>query len=161
MPSRRNRPITRFARHSYGLALAAPEVIAHRLTRLWLAGATPSHRDREEFYRMSAEKVAAFYDSWNAMFREMFRANLQLAFSPMWWWAWLNPTSWRAPGRLSAQGRRTISAIWGAGLAPIHQRAAANAKRLRLERLKAMPELAFKGTPLGGVHRRRRRRRLT
>ena len=92
----------RAVRHATGLALAAPEVVGHRVLRMWLAGASPSRRDRLEFYRMWVEKPAAFYASWNAMMLEAYRANFALA--------------WR---------------IWGAGLAPIHRRAAANARRLR------------------------------
>ena len=159
MPSRRHRHIARLARQSYELALAGPEVIAHRLTQLWLAGESPSQRDREEFYRMSAEKVAAFYESWYAMSREMWRASLRM-LSPL-WWPWLSFASGRAPGRWSARGGRTVSAILGAGLAPIHQRAVANAKRLRQRRLRDTASLAFGRTPSGTAVRRRRRRRST
>ena len=51
------------ARHSMGIAMAAPEVVAHRVLRMMLAGKEPSKRDRAEFDLMSSEKVAAFYES--------------------------------------------------------------------------------------------------
>jgi hypothetical protein len=110
-----------------------PEVVAQRMTRLWLAGAAPSNRDRDEMYVMWAEKCAAFYQSWNAMCVEMLRANLRLAFSPM-WWAGPPVTARQASARLTAHGQRAALAILGAGLAPIHRRASANAKRLRRTR---------------------------
>jgi hypothetical protein len=117
MRSRRRR-IPILARQSLGLAVAVPEVVAHRLTRMWLAGSTPSRRDQQEMLRMCTEKVAAFYESWAAMYMEMWRASLAFAFAP---WS-------------SAHARRTYSRTLRAGIAPIHRRAVSNAKRLRGKR---------------------------
>jgi hypothetical protein len=130
MSSRYRKGQRTIARESYALALAIPEVVAHRVVRMWIAGGTPSRRDRAELHRMSAEKVAAFYESWNAMVLEMFRANIQFALSSM-WWPWAAATSKRLPSHFSAHGQRAFAAIFGAGLAPIRRRAVANAKRLR------------------------------
>ena len=80
--------------------------------RMWLAGAFPSRRDRDEFDRMVLEKFMAFHESWNAMALEMFRASLALGLFP-----WID--------------RRAAMRVLSAGLGPIHRRAAANAKRLR------------------------------
>ena len=134
MPSGRRRNLPSVARQSAELALAVPEVMAHRLTRLWLAGPSPSQRDRDEFYRMGAEKLATFYESWNAMFLEAYRAGLGLAFSP-WWWFSLGTNPSRVAHRVSAQGQRAALSILGRGLGPIQRRATANAKRLRRVRL--------------------------
>jgi hypothetical protein len=80
-------------------------------------------RDREELYRMGAEKMAAFNEAWNAMAVEAFRANQKLALSFMQslWFPWIRPKS---SARSAARG------ILGKGLAPIHRRAVANARRL-------------------------------
>ena len=124
MPSRRRRrrPIP-VATQAVELALAAPQVMAHRLVRLALAGTSPSARDRREFHRMGAEKLAAFYESWNAMFLALLRAQLTLTLAPyQFWWS-------------AGRGRRAGLAILGAGLAPIHRRATANARRLRRQRI--------------------------
>ena len=121
------------ARHSIGIAMAAPEVVAHRVIRMMLAGREPSKRDRAEFDLMSSEKVAAFYKSWNAMFAQMARSNMQLMFSPMWW---ASPSAGRLQNPLTAHMQRAASATIAAGLAPVHRRAAANAKRLRRTPLK-------------------------
>ena len=67
MATRRTRKTPSIARQAAELAVAVPQVIAHRLTRLALAGPAPSARDRREFQRMGAEKAAAFAESWNAM----------------------------------------------------------------------------------------------
>ena len=132
--SRRFRNVHRtIARESAALAFAVPEVIAHRSLRLWLSGNAPSPRDRAELYRMSAEKIAAFHESWNAMFLELLRANVELALSSM-WWPWSAAMSKRLPSRLSAHGQRALGAMIGAGLAPVRRRAVANAKRLRRAR---------------------------
>ena len=42
------------------IAWAAPQVIAHRTTRMALAGSQPSAHDQAEFNRMWQEKVVAF-----------------------------------------------------------------------------------------------------
>lgn len=124
MPTlRRSRSATRLATQALELSVAAPQVIAHRMARLAFAGLSPSTRDRRELHRMGAEKVAAFYESWNAMYLALLRANLNLALSPF--------QLLRSPMR----SQRTGLAILGHGLAPIRRRAAANARRLRRTRI--------------------------
>jgi hypothetical protein len=44
-------------RKSGELAAAATQVVAHRVTRMVLAGPNPSARDRNEFKRMVGEKT--------------------------------------------------------------------------------------------------------
>jgi hypothetical protein len=117
MRSRHPYTVPAVARHSMGLALAVPEVVAQRVMRMWMAGTPMSQRDRDEFHRMYAEKFAAFYESWNAMALEMFRVSLTLGLFPVW--------------TLTARNRKAGLRVLSAGLAPIHRRAAANAKRLR------------------------------
>ena len=121
------------ARDSFGLALAAPEVIARRAARMWLAGNAPSRRDRAELNRMSAEKIAAFHESWNAMWLEMYRAKVRLALSSM-RWPFAATTPKRMQATLLAHSHRTAAAVLAAGLAPVSRRAVANAKRLRRAR---------------------------
>lgn len=132
--SRYRRKSTRtIARESYALALAAPEVVAHRLGRMWVAGNNPSHRDRLELYRMSSEKVAAFYESWNAMFLALCRTNVQIMFSLMSGpWAAARTTS--LSRHLATQGQRAMAEVLAAGLAPVRRRAVANVRRLRRSR---------------------------
>ena len=81
MATRRPRKTPSIARQAAELAVAVPQVIAHRLTRLALAGPAPSARDRKEFRRMGAEKAAAFAESWNAMARQTLEATPTLASS--------------------------------------------------------------------------------
>ena len=89
------------ASQAMDLSIAVPQVIAHRMLRMALAGHSPTARDRREFQRMGTEKMWAFYESWNAMF-------LQMALS------------WH-------QGPMAVLAT---GMAPIRRRAVANARRL-------------------------------
>ena len=58
-----------------------PQVVAHRVMRMAIAGPSVSERDRKEFQRMSAEKMTAIIDSWNAMTMQALRANQALAAS--------------------------------------------------------------------------------
>ena len=58
---------TRLARQATELAVAVPQVVAHRFTRLMLAGPLPNACDRREFFGMGQEKVQAFWQSWFAM----------------------------------------------------------------------------------------------
>ena len=124
MPSRhRGRGAARISIQALELAIAAPQVMAYRLATMALAGASPTARDRREFHRMGVEKIAAFYESWNAMFLALLRANLNLAVTPFQFW-------WSLHRR-----RRTGLAILGASLDPIHRRVTANARRLRRRRI--------------------------
>lgn len=75
--------------------MAVPQVVAHRLTRMALAGPSLSNRDRKEFQRMVNEKHAAFAQAWSAMAREAFRANQAMA-APM-FTAFINPFSRKKP----------------------------------------------------------------
>ena len=80
--------------------------------------------------RMGVEKVAAFHESWNAMFLEACRASLRMTLSPLWWtWPGLSPS--QVAHRAAAQGQHDALAILARGLDPIQRRATANAKRLR------------------------------
>ena len=109
------------ARQSAELAFAVPQVVSHRLTRLALAGAAPSARDRREFHRMGQEKVHAFWQSWFAMGWAMLQATQQ---------AWM----------AALQGVRVpmidTQRILSQGLAPVHRAATANARRLARTRLR-------------------------
>jgi hypothetical protein len=111
----KRRSSTRLARQASELAVAVPQVVAHRLTRLALAGPQPNARDRREFHVMGQEKVHAFWQSWFAMGWALLEAS-QLA-----WVALL-------------QGARVpmldTHRILSHGLAPVHKRATANARRL-------------------------------
>jgi hypothetical protein len=134
MPSRRPRrsPVT-LAAQTAALAVAAPQVVAHRLTRLALAGPRPSKRDRREFHRMGTEKLAAFQESWIAMAAESWRIQQQIALGAVQalWFPWL------AAGRAQAwPAEGAARAILGRGLAPVRRRAVANAKRLQRTRLR-------------------------
>ena len=111
-PSRKHQPL---ARQAAELAVAVPQVVAHRLTRMALAGPRPNARDRREFHGMAQEKVHAFWQSWFAMGWAMVEAMQQ---------AWL----------AVLQGARVpmldMQAVLSRGLGPVHRRATANARRL-------------------------------
>jgi hypothetical protein len=117
------------------LMFAAPQVMAHRLGRMMVAGAGTSVRDRREFQRMSAEKIAAFGESWNQMALQMLKANQQMAQAWMSaWWFPLRMLSSAATrqsfSRATAQMQSSALRVMSSGLGPVHRRATANAKRL-------------------------------
>lgn len=127
MPSRRT--AASLAARSTELALAVPQVVAHRLARIAAAGHSPSARDRREMHRMSAEKAAAFSESWLAM--GAYWLNLQQAWAAaLWRWSlapWTGAMPWPPSGR---QWQHATQQMLSHGLAPVHRRAVANAKRL-------------------------------
>jgi len=127
---RRPRKSKSLSAQAAALAVAVPQVIVHRAIRMAMAGASPSARDRKEFHRMGAEKVAALTESWNAMAVQTFRANQQLALSYMQslWFPWLSPMS--SAKSASRQLSNAALGILGKGMTPIRRRAVANAKRL-------------------------------
>lgn len=119
---------TRLARQVGELAFAAPAVVGHRLARMALAGPTPGARDRREFSGMVSEKGVAFTNAWTAMGWQMVMSQQRLAFAlcRAAWMPWLG-------GGTSALHRHWQNAaqeVMAAGIAPVHRKAVANAKRL-------------------------------
>jgi hypothetical protein len=133
--ARRRSKKQQMATQAVELAVAAPQVVAHRMMRMALAGGTPSARDRREFGLMGAEKMAAFQESWTAMWLEAVRAQQQFSLSllqPLWFpWA----VAWPSQRSSAARLQRAALGVLGQGLAPVHRRAVANAKRLGRTRL--------------------------
>ena len=136
MPSRRKRVSPSLAWKAAELAVAVPQVVAHRVTRMALAGPKLSPRDRKEFERMVAEKNAAFAASWTAMARQAALAQQSLA------------TAWMTSFLAAGQGRKNSAAasarqwhnaalgVLGRGLDPVHRKAVANARRLARTKLR-------------------------
>ncbi len=118
----------KLTKQALDLSLAVPQVVAHRVGRMAAAGATPNARDRKEFHRMGAEKVAAFCESWAAMGMAAMQAQ-----QSMWRGVMFAPLS---AGRLPTDttlANQTLR-ILSQGLAPVHRRAVGNAKRLKRTR---------------------------
>ena len=134
MKHRRRNPSHRLAVQAVELSLAAPQVVAQRVARMARAGATPSAADRREFTRMGAEKVAAFWQSWFAMGMATWQQSAQLWAGAWGWPAW--PAGARGRPGAVAFGRLPDAAgrVLAAGIAPVHGRAVANAKRLARRR---------------------------
>ena len=133
MANRKNPRAALVARQATDLAVAAPQVVAHRLTRMAMAGANPSARDRREFTRMVSEKQTAFQQSWAAMGMQSMVASqaLMQAWMRMWWTPWSTST-WNG-GALASQAsqwQNAMRGVVGKVLAPLHSTAVANAKRL-------------------------------
>ena len=130
MASSRSRKSASLARKSTQLALATPQVIAQRVTRMALSGANPSSRDRRELSRMTSEKTLAFVGSWNAMALQMIRTQQTLMSSWMTsiWMPWLGRPM--TPATLTKQMQDAAVAVALSGLGPVHRAAVANAKRL-------------------------------
>ena len=132
MNARRSRLARQLAAQTGELATAVPQVVAHRVARMAMAGPKLSDRDRREFARMFAEKNAAFSESWNAMAAQALRSNKALAASlarSLW-----TPPSVRAKATsasaLAVHLQNAALGVFGKGLAPLHRKAVANAKRL-------------------------------
>jgi hypothetical protein len=132
------RKAARLGAQASELLLAAPQVVAHRLGRMAVAGPKPSAKDQREFHRMGVEKLAAFGEAWQAMTLQMLKSNQQIATSMM-------RSAW--PARAARGGSKVApltraAAAWqqaaldvlGQGIRPVHRRAVANAKRLGRKR---------------------------
>jgi hypothetical protein len=77
---------------------------------------------------MVAEKQLAFAQSWIAMIREVTRQQQVLALSL------LTGSTGRKP--TPADAMHALSRVAGAGIAPVHRKAVANAKRLARTKLR-------------------------
>jgi hypothetical protein len=128
------RKAARIGTQASELMLAAPQVVAHRLGRMAVAGHRPSAKDQREFQRMGTEKLAAFGEAWQAMTLQMLKSNQQLAASMMRsWWPGAAVRSGKTATPLvqaAAQWQQATLDILGQGIRPVHRRAVANAKRL-------------------------------
>ncbi|MEO8486629.1 MAG: polyhydroxyalkanoate granule-associated phasin [Betaproteobacteria bacterium] len=128
--TKRIRRASRDATRAFELAVSAPQVAALRMMRMAAAGPFPSSRDRGEMLAMGTEKVAAFHEAWQAMAAEGARRQWDLWLSPTFWTLpWMPPA--RSADWLAGNARRAGLAVLGEGLAPVHRRVVANAKRLR------------------------------
>jgi hypothetical protein len=136
MPTRLSRKPKPAAVQAAELALAVPQVVAHRMARMALAGHSPSARDQREFQMMSDEKTAAFNESWGAMAVAALHANQRLATSVvttvLFPWSKYSAT----PDVLASQYHEAAMGVLDKGMAPVHRRAVANAKRLNKTKLK-------------------------
>ncbi len=131
MTTRRRTPAQTLAQKSLELSIAAPQVVAQRLARMALAGARPSARDQKEFLGMGVEKVVAFQQSWVAMWSQLARAQAEAVAS-----LYMAPLrgSRRAAGSAVSRANHTAAQVLAAGIAPVHAKAVANAKRLSRKR---------------------------
>ncbi len=133
--TRRRRPAPPLALQLAEIAWAAPQVVAHRSARLALTGHAPSARDRREFTKMTVEKGEAFVESWSAMWWQGLRAQQSLALA-LWQSATAVSPAPATARSLAAPFVDATLAVLGQGVAPVHRRAVANARRLRHSRLK-------------------------
>lgn len=85
---------------------------------------------------MVAEKKTAFAEAWQAMAIQSVRANQALAtslFRSLW-----SPSLKGKPsaGKVAVQVQSAALGVFGKGLAPIHRKAVANARRLARTKLR-------------------------
>jgi hypothetical protein len=135
MPSRRIRKSASLAAKLAELSFAAPQVVAHRVARMAISGQTLSERDKKEFDLMVAEKKSAFAQSWSAMAVQATRANQALALS-FFKSFWLPTRRKPSAGAVAAQIQRAAVGVLSKGVAPVHRKAVANAKRLARTKLR-------------------------
>ena len=127
------------ATKSLELSLAAPQVVAQRVTRMMTAGPNPSARDQQEFMRMGNEKVVAFYESRMGMWGQAYQSYWQAAASMMAAPQTLTPSAHnpfapfgvgKATKRMVKQQVNAVTDVLNAGISPVHAKAVSNAKRL-------------------------------
>lgn len=130
MTTRVSRKNNQLAVKSAELAMAVPQVVAHRVARMALSGSSPTARDIKEFDRMSQEKMSAFMESWSSMTFQTWRVYQQVAFSAFQSF-WYPIFGLRKPRQsTSSLMNNALPNILMKGMLPVHRRAVANAKRL-------------------------------
>lgn len=129
MPTRKKDPALSVAQKSTELVIAAPQVVAHRLTRMAIAGPALSRRDQEEFSGMITEKGTAFSQSWTAMMLESMHASQAIGLALF--KAFLNPwgEKWVTLALFGQMQKAALSVV-EKGIDPVHSKAVANARRL-------------------------------
>ena len=136
MLSRPNRKTKSLATQATEMAFAVPQVMTHRITRMAMAGHSPSERDRKEFDLMLAEKHTAFTQAWVAMANQSLIANQALSASLL--RSMCSPIGIGSPNFATVlnQVYGATLGVLGKGLAPVHRKAVANAKRLARTKLR-------------------------
>lgn len=136
MATHRTRKSKSVAAKSMELAMAVPQVVAHRVTRMALAGPKLSDRDRKEFHTMVYEKHEAFARAWGDMAMQAFRANQALTASVL--RSFFTPFSFKKPPGASvvAQVQNASIGVLSKGLAPVRRKAVSNARRLARTKLR-------------------------
>lgn len=124
-------PNSNLSKKSLELSIAASQVVAHRVSRMMMAGPMPSARDQKEFKQMSEEKTTAFYQSWSAIWAQMFKSQFAIA-QTMTSAMTTAMTSGKHPNASSTWSAMSSEAtkVMSAGLGPVHSKAVSNAKRL-------------------------------
>jgi hypothetical protein len=136
MGPRSTRKAKSIATKAAELAFAAPQVVAHRVARMAMSGAVPTERDKREFQLMVKEKEVAFAQAFTAMAKQTAVAQQALAasmFRSFWSPSFKGKSS---PVAVALQMQAAAMGIVNKGMAPVHQKAVANAKRLAKTRLK-------------------------
>ena len=115
------------------MSWAAPQVVALRTLGMLAGGPLPGARQQRENMRMGTEKVAAYTEAMMAMTAQMLSSNVDLMtyLSRQWWTMWWQPgSSFALPKALPRRLHGAALRIADKGLAPVHRRAVANARRL-------------------------------
>jgi hypothetical protein len=131
------RPWTELVDQSMRLSLAAPQVVAYRVARMMMAGASPSASDQREFARMGPEKVTAFTQAGTAMVTRNLALQQQAMQNAMSLWlryllgGWLHPAAWQRLWYANlTRGANTMPNVASCGMRPITLRAESNVRRL-------------------------------
>lgn len=130
VPIKRRNASKSAATQSVELAFAVPQVVAHRMTRMALAGSSPSKADRQEFNEMVSEKQSAFSQAWIAMATETLRTNQSIATSLFGGLLFPRSGTRSSMASITKTMQNASKSIFSKGLAPIHRTAVANSKRL-------------------------------
>lgn len=109
------------------LGVAAPQVVAHRLARIALAGPVLNSRDRKEFTGMVLEKQIAFFEAWAGTCSEILHWQQQFFFRFF--------TGAALHSHFSPT-KRALIRITSKAIAPVHRKAVTNAKRLSRTKLR-------------------------
>jgi hypothetical protein len=111
------------------LSMAAPQVVAQRLTRMAFSGINLSIDDHDELVLMGSEKMQAFQESWMAMWTQAWHSQMSLVESVA--ISSLDMMVGRDhPASVLMQMPNQAAEVLSAGLAPLHGKAMDNARRL-------------------------------
>jgi hypothetical protein len=105
--------------------LASLQVIAHRTTRIAVAGPMPNARDLAEFQLMGAEKAHAANEAVMAFVAHLASADMKFGTSVLG-----DVASGTAALAALSELSESAARLAASGVGPIHARATANARRL-------------------------------
>lgn len=124
----------KLSQQALDMSLSVPFVMTQRMMQMATADWPLSTKDKKEFTRMGSEKVLAFGEAWFAMAAKTWQTQFMLAQQLMLGALGPNANYLKMAQTAQTKSLENMQRVMVAGVAPIHAKTGANAKRLKAKK---------------------------